>query len=90
MRNTKKEMEVEFSADKTTLVKYPECLQSESYTIPHGVTRIEESAFEDCKNLTSIAIPDSVTSVGNSAFMGCENLNGKTFRWLKTKFPNAL
>ena len=90
MRNTKKEMEVEFSEDKTTLVKYPECLQSESYAIPHGVTRIGERAFEDCKNLTSIAIPDSVTSVGDSAFYRCENLDKKTVRLLKTKFPNAI
>ena len=35
MKNTEKYLDkVEFSEDKTTLVKYPAYLQSESYAIP--------------------------------------------------------
>ena len=36
--------------------------------IPHGVTRIEESAFSDNTRLKSVTIPDTVTSIGNWAF----------------------
>ncbi|MDE6088497.1 MAG: leucine-rich repeat domain-containing protein, partial [Oscillospiraceae bacterium] len=43
-------------------------------TIPHGVTRIGESAFRDCKSLTNITIPDNVTEIGKSAFENCRNL----------------
>lgn len=42
--------------------------------IPHGVTSIEDSAFQGCSNLTSLEIPDSVSSVGNLAFHFCESL----------------
>ena len=37
---------------------------SGSYTIPAGVTSIEESAFSWCGYLTSVTIPSSVTSIG--------------------------
>ncbi len=49
-----------------------------SVTIPEGVTRIGNSAFEACHSLTSVTIPEGVTKIGNSAFDGCSNLSRVT------------
>lgn len=49
-----------------------------AYTIPHGVTMIEQSAFADCRNLTSIDIPKSVTTIGEFAFDSCSSLTSIT------------
>jgi len=46
----------------------------QSVTIPEGVTKIGDSAFEDCKNLTSVTIPESVTEIGERAFLSCPKL----------------
>ncbi len=43
-------------------------------TIPNGITKIREMAFEDCRNLTKITIPDSVRIIGRWAFSGCSSL----------------
>ena len=45
-----------------------------TYTIPDGVTSIDEYVFSDCQSLTSITIPDSVTEIGASAFYYCRSL----------------
>ena len=47
-------------------------------TIPSGVTRIGDSAFEGCGGLTSVTIPPSVTSIGACAFSGCRRLASVT------------
>ncbi len=47
-------------------------------TIPAGVTRIGDWAFEDCSSLTSVTIPAGVTSIGNQAFSGCSSLTSVT------------
>ena len=47
--------------------------------IPHGVTVIEESAFEDCGSLTKISIPNSVTNIGRWTFIVCGSLDNITF-----------
>lgn len=54
----------------TTLNAYANCNTETTYTIPDGITRIEESAFEGWSYLRSVTIPDSVTSIGKSAFNG--------------------
>ncbi len=43
-------------------------------TIPNGVTRIGNCAFEDCVGIKSVAMPKTVTSIGNYAFNGCSSL----------------
>ena len=49
-----------------------------SVTIPDGVTKIGNYAFNGCKALTSVTIPNSVTFIGGSAFYGCEALTSVT------------
>ena len=48
-----------FNKDKTELIKYPEGINKKSYTIPNGVTRISDNAFQYCKKLTSVTLPTS-------------------------------
>lgn len=43
----------------------------DSVIIQEGITKIEQSAFEDCNRMTSVTIPDSVNSIGKRAFLGC-------------------
>ena len=45
------------------------------FTVPHGVTSINEAAFRGCDKLKNVAIPDSVTSIGDFAFQYCSSLN---------------
>ncbi len=48
------------------------------YSIPNGVTKIEENAFSCCRSLTSVTIPDSVTEIGDRAFNDCRSLTSVT------------
>jgi hypothetical protein len=57
--------------NQTTLVAYPAKKTDTTFTIPNGITRIEDSAFFRCTNLTSVTIPNSVTSIGKQAFYNC-------------------
>ncbi len=59
-----------FSADKTTLIKYPMGRYDEYYSIPSGVKTISESAFGGASYLEDIDIPSSVTKIGKNAFVG--------------------
>jgi len=56
-----------FDKSQTTLIEFPEGVGS-SYTIPNGVTDIEDDAFFYCSNLTSSIIPGSVTNIESEAF----------------------
>ena len=48
--------------------------KSGNYTIPSGVTDIEDGAFDGCQNLKEVVIPGSVTSIGGGAFIECKSL----------------
>ena len=54
----------------TTLNAYANENTATSYTIPEGITRIEDNAFEGWSYLRSVTIPDSVISIGKRAFSG--------------------
>ena len=58
-----------FNKNKTVLLRAPVGLTG-TYTIPEGVERIAESAFDGCENLTQVIIPASVTEIGLWAFSG--------------------
>ncbi len=42
--------------------------------IPHGITEIDEEAFQNCERLVSVAIPEGVTDIEDYAFARCKNL----------------
>lgn len=44
------------------------------YTVPDGVTKIGDFAFQGYGNLKTIDLPDSVQTIGNYAFDHCVNL----------------
>lgn len=52
----------------TTLLQYPVGNPRSSYTVPDGITRIGNYAFERAANLTDIVLPESVTEIGFDAF----------------------
>ena len=57
------------------LKRYTEESGVTEITIPDGVTKIGESAFDSCTSLTSVTIPDSVIRISESAFADCTNLS---------------
>lgn len=65
-----------FDKEKTVLIRYP-AGKSGTYTVPDGVTEIEDWAFA-YSTLTDVTIPQSVTSIGNSVFYDCRSLTGIT------------
>ena len=66
-----------YNKQKTTLL-HPGEIQNGTFSIPDGVTRIADSAFDACVSLTGVTIPDSVTEIGNNAFNGCHSLTSVT------------
>ena len=62
-----------FDKNKTFLIYYP-LAKGEIYTIPNGVTDINDHAFWRCKRLISITIPDSLTSIHEDTFYDCTGL----------------
>jgi hypothetical protein len=58
-----------YNKNKTSLVAYPSA--TGAFTIPNGITSIEEEAFYGCNKLTSVTIPNSITSIGKRAFPSC-------------------
>lgn len=63
-----------YNKDRTKLIQYAIGKEDGSFTVPNGVTSIENSAFVNCYNLTNINIPNSVIKIGNSAFNWCNGL----------------
>jgi hypothetical protein len=62
-----------FNKDGTILLAYPPG-RAGSYTVPAGVKKIYETAFDDCDALTSITIPEGVSYLARDVFNGCANL----------------
>ncbi len=62
-----------FNKDKTELICCPAGKTDKEYSVPDGVTKIGDHAFEYCF-LTSVTLPDSVTTIDISAFYGCMKL----------------
>ncbi len=62
--------------DKTgaEIIKAPEGLEAEGFTVPEGVLFIGETAFAECKNIKSVIIGGGVKAVCDGAFLDCSNL----------------
>jgi len=67
-----------FNKQQTALIKCPEGKIEAIYTIPNGVTSVEEGAIGNCSRLASVTIPKSVTNIENRAFLSCANLTNLT------------
>ncbi len=67
-----------FSKDKTVLYAYPAGKSATSYTVPDGVTKLYDGAFERCAALTTVSLPDSLRIIGDGAFSSCEKLSSLT------------
>jgi hypothetical protein len=65
-------IDLEPNFEKSTV--FPDCCFADGYTLPDGVTSINDYAFRYCEGLTSIDIPNSVTSIGERVFFYCSNL----------------
>ena len=76
-----------FNKSMTELIQYPAGNERTTYTIPYGVTKINDAGimygwgdgevygtFVDCDNLRCIIIPNTVTYIGDSAFTFSDNL----------------
>jgi hypothetical protein len=59
--------------EQTTLFLYPQNRPGKNYTVPDGVTEIEDYAFTQVRNLTHVTLSDSVKTIGSSAFF-CSSL----------------
>lgn len=57
-----------YSKDKTKVVRYPQNIANESFTVPNTVKTIVAGAFYSTNNLKNVTIPDSVEKIGDSAF----------------------
>jgi len=66
-----------FNINQTVIISYP-CGLSGNYSIPNGVTSIEDYAFYNCIKLTNLTMPDSVISIGIAAFASCSGLANVT------------
>lgn len=67
-----------FSKDQKTLAVYPAGKTTAHYTIPDGVTCIDDSAFYRRGNLVGVTIPESVTTINYCAFAECNSLTEVT------------
>ena len=57
-----------FDKNLSTLIYYPSSKPGTEYSVPDGVTRIEDYSIVGKPILQKIIIPDSVTAIGNNAF----------------------
>ena len=57
-----------FNKDLSTLICYPCSYPETEYTVPSGVSRIEDYSFYGVTNLQEIIIPSSVTTISNNVF----------------------
>jgi len=65
---------VVFTRDMETLLMYPGGKKDTVYTVPEGVKKIGDAAFEENLYLTEILLPDSLSEIGYNAFIASGSL----------------
>lgn len=63
-----------FSDDRKTLVKYPDSMEVDAYTVPEGVEVIGDNAFFQ-HSPYKVILPDSIIQVGENAFSMIDRLS---------------
>ena len=69
---------LECSDDGRTILKCDTSFTGD-LSLPEGIERIADSAFEWCEGLESITFPKSLVSIGEHAFAGCDYLKEISF-----------
>lgn len=59
------------------------------YTIPNGIMRVYNCAFQGCRQLTHITIPRSVIHLDSNAFQDCTSLETVSIPPSTPELPNA-
>ena len=72
-----------FNKDKSELLAYPIGNKRNSYTIPDGVTKIDQKAFYGCRYIETLTIPASVKEIEDSALGNCYDI--RTINYLGTR-----
>lgn len=63
-----------YSKDKTVLILCINRQSLEHITVPDGVTRIEDMAFDRAEALKSVTLPEGLLSIGSNCFSDCRLL----------------
>jgi len=63
-----------FTADLSTLVRYPAAKAGVTYTIPETVTTIGAYSFDSCQKLVEIILPTGLSTIEYDAFYDCSAL----------------
>ena len=63
-----------YTKGKTKLIRYPEGKPGTSFTVPDGVTTIQNGSFYDCRALQDITLPVGVTTIELGSFNGSPTL----------------
>ncbi len=71
-----------FSKDLTELLIFPASREG-SFTVPSGVTKIGDQAFQCCEKLTEIKLPEGLEIIGERSFSSCDLLT-------EIKLPESL
>ena len=56
------------------LLRYPCGKKSSTFTVPEGIEKIYNGAFDNCDHLENVDLPDTLTYIGNRAFYSCDKL----------------
>ena len=64
-----------YSKDGKTLIQYAIGKDDFLFTIPNGVTTIDNSAFAQADKLTTVIMPNTITTIGKNAFSYCDLLS---------------
>lgn len=57
-----------------SLVCYPCGRKEDTYTVPNGIKKIKQGAFDECHNIINVNIPSSVNEIEDGAFLNCSKL----------------
>ena len=69
-----------YSADGTTLQKWPAAKYAGNVTIPEGVVQTAISSFDHVESLASVDFPSSFRTLGEATFWLCSNATGFNFK----------
>lgn len=63
-----------YTADKKSIAAYPENKKDEEFTVPEGITTLNNSQFAFCNNLKKINLPSTLKIVGDYAFLSANQI----------------